>query len=1009
MKQATRPLHSSVLATCFYTLLYSHATSAQTAGCRDGGVALTKELYESSSPNEMILKESATCILGLAFASHQGDVTLSHAIVPNLKDIGGNAFRAMSGTLTINGLPEMENIGAEAFRYMQGKLTFTGAYPKLQTIQSRAFNGVKNLESRIDLSAGQLNALEAVGEEVFDNFAGNIILPTASSGAFPAYVGCTLLTPPGSAAPAPAQLAGFVLHGPTQVPLTQELYEKRDATAINDATCIPKWAFRFYKSDVTLLGMPKLTTIGEEAFFRMDGKLAITGVYQNLQTIGFRAFGSISDSDSSIDFAGFSSGRLDELTSVDRQAFKFFTGTVKFPLAAQMQNYIDCTSITYGPSGTDSRVLHGPNSFPLTQALYEASVAAGSRTELEKVTCVPNEEFYNYGKDVTIQGLPKLVDIGYSAFQYVHRNSAGVAGLMFSGEFPSLKRIGKSAFKQGSTDGGRVVFTGLPALTTIGNSAFFDQTVIMNGSYPFLESVGDSAFSQAKGGSIVAFNGMESLVEIENSAFKFFQGDLLIEGNFPNLKYIGKEAFRSAGTAESRFDIACSSGPGIQIATDAFVGPYGEFRGVRGDSTGSIVKETTACMTTSTITVTTTTTATLTTATSTTTTYTATTTSTKTISSTTPTTATTSSSSTAVVTVPIPAPSIPPTTSASPPAVPPSGSNVVAGNGTVVAIVVGVILVLLLIAGGAWWWFKRWSPNSAAAAAAALDIKGDGNGSRRIPSTAAMSTAAAAAATASAASSTATMVTNRMYSIDMNQAMAASAYQDFGSGDCATGPINSASNTTLYSIPMEVAAASGDGGYIGVTRADGDVEPGTILYVSALNQDAPDYATAVANDALYSVVSKPGRGSGRDDDNHRHSGYDPPQGDVAHSTVYATATDDQHDSGNAVNYDVAVHQQDSSSARTAEYSHLALRNDAAGQQQEQQQQQQGGSNNHYDVGNPHAVKRGKKDGRRSSSSGNSGSSNNHYDAGNPRCRRNADGIKGGNVGDTDGDDYSTMA
>lgn len=209
----------------------------------------------------------------------------------------------------------------------------------------------------------------------------------------------------------------------------------------------------------------------------------------------------------------------------------------------------------------------------------------------------------------------------------------------------------------------------------------------------------------------MAFNGMESLVKIENSAFKFFQGDLLIEGNFPNLKYIGREAFRSSATAESRFDIACSSGPGIQIATDAFVGPYGEFRGVRGDSTGSIVKETTACMTTSTITVTTTTTATLTTATSTTTTYTATTTSTKIIS----TTRNAASSTKTTTTITITTTSLnaartssfttvaSSSTTSSPGDVPPAGSKAKSATGTIVAIV-GVLIVLIVAV--ALWWFK---------------------------------------------------------------------------------------------------------------------------------------------------------------------------------------------------------------------------------------------------------------------------------------------------------------
>ena len=161
-----------------------------------------------------------------------------------------------------------------------------------------------------------------------------------------------------------------------------------------------------------------------------------------------------------------------------------------------------------------------------------------------------------------------------------------------------------------------------------------------------------------------------------------------------------------------------------------------------------------------------------------------------------------------------------------------------------------------------------------------------------------------------------------MYNIDMNQAASSGADQDFGSGYYATGPFNSTANNTLYSIPMDAAAdpLAVDGGYLGVSGADGNstataagVEPGTVMYVSAINQGSLEYATAVANEALYSVVSKPGRGG-------------------------------------ASNYDVAVHQAGGGEpASMEEYSHLAPRNDGAGQQQQQQQQ---GSNNHYDAGNP---------------------------------------------------------
>lgn len=320
-----------------------------------------------------------------------------------------------------------------------------------------------------------------------------------------------------------------------------------------------------------------------------------------------------------------------------------------------------------------------------------------------------------------------------------------------------------------------------------------------------------------------------------------------------------------------------------------------------------------------------------------------------------------------------------------------------------------------------------------------------------------------------------------MYNIDMNPATAAAGAgdEDLGSGGYATGPGTSSSvHNTVYAVPMEADLAA-DGGYLGINGVDGStatsaaaagVESGTVMYVSAVNQNSPEYATAAANDALYSVVSRPGRGGGGGgggDGKQRYGGNAPPQGlheqstvyataaddqsvggnaanyDVAvhqgggggsamiaeyshlapridgvagqqqqqgssnnhydagnprravvvQSTVYATVADDQSVGGNAANYDVAVHQGGGGPARTTEYSHLALRNDAGGQQQ--------GSNNHYDAGNPRALRASKVVGHNKIEQGSS-SSNNHYDAGNPRLQKDADAV-------VDGADSSTLA
>ena len=127
-------------------------------------------------------------------------------------------------------------------------------------------------------------------------------------------------------------------------------------------------------------------------------------------------------------------------------------------------------------------------------------------------------------------------------------------------------------------------------------------------------------------------------------------------------------------------------------------------------------------------------------------------------------------------------------------------------------------------------------------------------------------------------------------------------------------------STTLYAIPMETAGPScGAGGAAPLSSSSAQgVKAGEVMYVSALNQNDPEYAAADIS-ALYSVVSKPTTarqdGNGKtyaggmgEDAEGRYSGYAPPQ---QNTVEYATPVDD--DAGGVANeerhYDLA--QQDS--------------------------------------------------------------------------------------------------
>lgn len=103
---------------------------------------------------------------------------------------------------------------------------------------------------------------------------------------------------------------------------------------------------------------------------------------------------------------------------------------------------------------------------------------------------------------------------------------------------------------------------------------------------------------------------------------------------------------------------------------------------------------------------------------------------------------------------------------------------------------------------------------------------------------------------------------------------------------------------------MEAGSSSG------VDAAACGVEPGTVMYVAALNCDAPEYATAVENNALYSVVNR--------------------ENNTANRTVYATPADDAAQNNR---YDAGT----PFAVRTGGTTVLSV-----------------DANNHYDVGTPRA-------------------------------------------------------
>lgn len=142
-----------------------------------------------------------------------------------------------------------------------------------------------------------------------------------------------------------------------------------------------------------------------------------------------------------------------------------------------MRGFILCAPLLFSMRGA-SAALCPDDSAGLTKALYEAGNAAA----YQDVTCIPDEEFKEYEKDVTLNGLPSLKSIGEEAFERC------VGRLTLNGEYPALEIIGRQAFTAFNADS-VIIFDGLPSLQSVESRAFqeFGGKLTFAGEYPSYE------------------------------------------------------------------------------------------------------------------------------------------------------------------------------------------------------------------------------------------------------------------------------------------------------------------------------------------------------------------------------------------------------------------------------------------------------------------------------------------------------------------------------------------
>jgi hypothetical protein len=238
-----------------------------------------------------------------AFNSFAGKLTITSNAFPALVEIGAGAFYGASNKdseVELIDMTHLVSIGKRAFYGFKGKVTLTGKFPALTKIDQFAFQSASNTASEVSFTE---LAARSLHWNVFDTFSGRLALT------------------------------------PTLYKLGERAYKK--------ATHIPDYAFcqvrnelcsvgHAFKGDVVLGNLPLLVSIGNHAFNFFAGKLTITNnTFPALVEIGDGAFSGASNKNSEVELIN-----MTHLVSIGEDAFAMFVGKVtmtgNFPALAKI-------------------------------------------------------------------------------------------------------------------------------------------------------------------------------------------------------------------------------------------------------------------------------------------------------------------------------------------------------------------------------------------------------------------------------------------------------------------------------------------------------------------------------------------------------------------------------------------------------------------------------------------------------------------------------------------------
>ncbi|MDE5829784.1 MAG: leucine-rich repeat protein [Duncaniella sp.] len=488
------------------------------------------------------------------------NVQLKQIVIPeSVNEIGKYAFNTASNLSSVELPAGLEIIGSYAFNNTNIQdLTYL-VLPKIQSIDSHAFSGVKSLQfvmvgSNVTYGSTSTSFANCTNIKKY-MYPGNKTKPSFSSVPTSAYVP---YTPDENLTS--VKIEGDLVYsddGSILVAMMPD-YSEAEFEVPNTVTTIGSGAFVNCTSLESVTIPSTVTSIGDYAFQKLT-KLSTLSLPASVESIGNYAFDGCTGIVSDLVIP-------EKVTSIGNYAFRNCSKATGLSLPASLENI--GTYAFYGCAGITSDLVIPSKVTSLGTFAFSDCSSIPSVTIPESITELPGNVFPNCSS-LTTANLPgNLTSIGTSAFygcsKLAEVNLPETLTAINGSAFYNCKELNNITLPDNLATLGTNAFYGCTSLesinipekiTTIPNYAFQNCTALSSVSLSEgLVTVGQSAFSGCS--ALKSFDFPTSVTTIQASAFTGAGLEALFLAE--NIKTVGNKAFSNCLSLKSVF-VGCSA------------------------------------------------------------------------------------------------------------------------------------------------------------------------------------------------------------------------------------------------------------------------------------------------------------------------------------------------------------------------------------------------------------------------------------------------------------------